>query len=69
MAIDEDPFPLMASINTASSNLRVLIESKKEGELSPINVWVLKYLWVLKYCMIHVDKLKNEWSIVCPDPL
>ena len=33
MAIDEDPFPPMASINIASFDLKVLIESKKAGEL------------------------------------
>ena len=62
MAIDEDPFPLMAPINTASFDLRALIESKKVGELAPRKVWVLKY------CLVHVDKLNNEWSVVCTDP-
>ena len=34
MAIDEDPFPPVASINTANSDLREFIESKKAGKLS-----------------------------------
>ena len=51
MAIDEDPFPPMASINTASFDLRALIESNKFPN----------------YCLLCVDKLKNEWSIVCTD--
>ena len=59
MEIDEDPFPLVALINTASFNLRALIESKKEGKLSPRKVWVLKY------CLIRVDRLKKEWVTVC----
>ena len=62
MAIDEDPFPPVASINTASFDLRALIESKKVGKLSPRKVWVPKY------CLVHVDKLKNEWSSLCIDP-
>ena len=54
MAIDEDPFPPVASINTISFNLRALIESKKVGKLSPRKVWVPKY------CLVHVNKFKNE---------
>ena len=53
MAIDEDPFP-MTSINAASFDLRALIESKKAGKLSPRKVWVPKY------CLVRVDKLKKR---------
>ena len=52
----------MASIDIVGVNLRALIESKKEGKLSPRKVWVPKY------CLVHDDKLKNEWSIVCINP-
>ena len=62
MAINEDHFPLVASINTANFNLRALIESKKAGKLSPRKVWILKY------CLVCVDKLKNEWFAVCTNP-
>ena len=62
MAIDEDPFPPVASINTVRINLKVLIESKKVGKPSPRNVWVPKY------CMVYVDELKNELSAVCTNP-
>ena len=62
MAIDEDPFQLVASINFVSFDLRALIESKKAGKFSPRKVWVPKY------CLVHVDELKNEWSIVCTYP-
>ena len=60
MAIDE--FLLVASINTANFDLRALIESKKARKISPRKVWVPKY------CLVHVDKLKREWSAVCIDP-
>ena len=60
--IDEDPFLPIASVNTTSFDLRALIESKKVGKLSPRKVWVPKY------CMVYVDRLKNEWAIVCTDP-
>ena len=61
MAIDEDPFLPMASIYTTSFDLRELIEFKKAGKLS------LRKVWVLKYCLVCVDMLKNAWSVVCID--
>ena len=54
MTIDEDPFPLGASINTTSFDLRALIESKNEGKLPP------KKVWAPKYCLVRVDRLKKE---------
>ena len=62
MAIDEDHFPLVASINTDSFYLRALIKSKKVGKL------FTRKGWVLKYCLVYVDKLKNEWFGVCTNP-
>ena len=38
MAINEDPFPPVASINTANFDLKGLIESKNAGKLSPRKV-------------------------------
>ena len=58
MTIDEDPFSPVASVNTTSFDLRALIESKKAGKLSPRKVWVPKY------CLVHVDRLKKEWAVV-----
>ena len=63
IAIDEDPFPPVASINIDSVDLSALVESKKAGKLSPRKVWIPKY------CLVRVDMLKNEWSSVCIDPL
>ena len=62
MTIDEDPFPPVALINTTSFDLGALIESKKAGKLFPRKVWVLKY------CLVDVDKLKKKWATVCTDP-
>ena len=62
MAINEDSFPLVASINTVSFDLRALIESKKA------RILYLRKVWVPKYCSVHVDKLKNEWSAFCTNP-
>ena len=52
--IDEDPFLLVASVNTTSFDLRALIESKKMGKLS------LRKVWVPKYCLGRVDRLKKN---------
>ena len=52
----------MALVNTTSFDLRALIESKKAGKLCHRKVWVPKY------CLVHVDRLKTEWAVVCIDP-
>ena len=62
MAINEDPFSLVASINTSNFDLRALIESKNVGKLSPRNVWIPKY------CLVRVDRWKNESAAFCTDP-
>ena len=62
MAIDEDPFPPLASTNTTIFDLRALMGTKKAGKLS------LGKVWVPKYCLVCVDKLKREWTAVCIDP-
>ena len=54
MEIDEDPFLLVASVNTTSFDLRALIEPKKMGKLSPRKVWVPKYF------LGRVDRLKKN---------
>ena len=54
MEIDEDPFPLVASVKTTSFDLRALIESKTTGKFSPRKVWVLKY------CQGRIDRLKKN---------
>ena len=61
MAIDEDLFPPVTSVNTTSFDLRALIESKKAGKVSSRKVWVLKY------CLGCVDRLKKEWVLICTD--
>ena len=45
MAIDEDPFPPVAPINTTSFDIKALIESKKAEKLS------LRKVWEPKYCL------------------
>ena len=62
MAIDKDPFPLVALVNTTSFDQRALIESKKGGKLSP------KKVWIPKCCLVRVDRLKKKWAAVCIDP-
>ena len=47
----------MALVNTTNFDLRALIESKKGEKLSPRKVWVPKY------CLVRVDRLKKEWVV------
>ena len=58
MAIDEDHFPIVASINTASFDLRALINLRRKENSSG-------KVWIPKYCLVRVDRLKKEWAAVC----
>ena len=51
----------MTSVNTTSFNLRALIESKKARKLSSRKVWVTKY------CLVRIDRLKKELPAICTD--
>ena len=46
MVIDEDPFPLMASINIIATDLRAMLKAKKDERFSP-NVKIRK-VWISK---------------------
>ena len=67
MAIDEDPFPPVATINAASADLGAITEPKKMEKLSPDPK--IRKVWVPKYCLVKVDQQKKEWFPVHPDPL
>ena len=46
MGIDKDPFPLAASINIAATDLKAMLNVKKDGRFSPSSrvrkVWIPK---------------------------
>ena len=53
--IDEDPFPLVASINIAATDLRAMLNVKNDRRFSP-NVRIRK-VWIPKQYVVHKDKL------------
>ena len=62
--IDEDPFPLVASINIAATDLRAVLNAKKDGRFSPNST--IRKLWIPNQYLVHRDELeaKRRVSIV-----
>ena len=55
--VDEDPFPPIASINIATTNLRAVLNKKKDEKFSPN--FSIRKVWIPKQYLIH----KNELTI------
>ena len=55
MVIDEDQFPLVASVNIATIDLRAVLNAKKDGRFSP-NVRI-RNVWIPKQYLVHRDEL------------
>ena len=53
--VDEDPFPLVASINIDTTNLRVVMNEKEDDKFSP-NVNIRK-VWIPKQYLVSKDEL------------
>ena len=51
--IDENPFPPVALVNIASTNLRVMLNAKKAMRFS-LSVKIRK-VWILKQYLVHMD--------------
>ena len=62
--IDEDPFPLVASVNIAATDLRAVLNVKKDERFSP-NARIRK-VWIPKQYPVHKDDLlvKGKVSLV-----
>ena len=73
--IDEDPFSPVASVNIIATDLRVVINAKKDERFSPNtrvrNVWIPKQYWVheddlvVKRSVYNQNKGK-EWKVSIP---
>ena len=61
MVIDEDPFLLVASVNIAATDLRVVLNEKKDKKFSP-NVKIRK-VWIPEQYPIHKDELAVEGNM------
>ena len=55
MMVDEDPFPLVASINIVALDLRAFLNENDDEKFSP-NVKIRK-IWVPKQYLVYKDKL------------
>ena len=53
--VDEDPFPPMASVNIAATDLKVVLNEKEDENFSP-NVKIRK-VWTPKQYMVYKDEL------------
>ena len=53
--IDEDPFPLVASVNIVATDLRAVLNVKKDERFSP-NARIRK-VWIPKQYLVHKDDL------------
>ena len=55
MVIDEDPFPPVATINIAATDLRAMLNAKKAVRFSP-SVRIRK-VWIPRQYLVHMDDL------------
>ena len=55
MMIDEDPFPLVASINIVANDLRALLNAKKARRFSPSTK--IRKVWIPKQYLAYMDDL------------
>ena len=53
MVIDKDPFPLVASINIVATDLRAMLNAKKEDRLS-LSVKIIN-VWIPKQYLVYMD--------------
>ena len=49
--IDEDPFPTVASVNIAATDLRAVLNAKKDGRFSPNDR--IRKVWIPKQYLVH----------------
>ena len=61
MVIVEYPFPQVASVNIASTNLRAVLNENKDGRFSP-NVKIRK-VWIPKQYLVYKDELAVEGKV------
>ena len=64
MVIDEDPFPPIASINIAATDLSALLNAKKAGRFSPSAR--IRKTWIPKKYLVHMDDLVARKRVAEP---
>ena len=59
--VDEDPFPPVASVNIAATNLRAILNENEDEKFSP-NVKIRK-VWVPKKYLVYKDELTVKGKV------
>ena len=59
--VDEDHFPPMSSFNIAATNMRAVLNEKKDNKISP-NARIRK-VWIPKQYMVHKDELAVKLKV------
>ena len=59
--VDEDPFPLVALVNIAATDLRVVLNEKNDAKFSP-NVRTRK-VWIPKQYLVYKDELRVKGKV------
>ena len=55
MVVDEDPFPPVASVNITATDMRVVLNEKKDERFSPNSK--IRKVWIPKQYLVHQDEL------------
>ena len=61
MVVDEDPFPPVASVNIATTDLRAVLNENEDEKFSP-NVKI-RNVWVPKQYMVYKDQLAVKGQV------
>ena len=61
MVIDEDPFPLVALVNITATNLRAVLNAKKDGRIFPNDK--IRKVWIPKQYLVHKDELAIKGKV------
>ena len=59
--IDEYPFPPVASVNIATTNLKALLSPKKDRRFSPNGR--IRKVWIPKHYLVHKDELTIKGKV------
>ena len=59
--VDEDPFPPVASVNIAATDMRYFLNEKEDERFSP-NVKIRK-VWVPKQYLVYKDELAVKGKV------
>ena len=61
MVVDEDPFPLVASVNIVAIDLRAILNEKEDEKFS-CNVKIRK-VWIPKQYLVYKDELAIKGKV------